>query len=269
MGLAFGDYGSCGVECTGPARDIERRQSAFDAQRTLTTAQSVLIVGGGAVGVELCGELANKKCILATTELVPDLPVKDKVLRSLQSRGVQVHFARARRLSEHTYDVGGEEIEVDACLWCFGGRPQTAFLPSDLLDDRGFVAIDPYRRSLKFPQMYACGDVASKSDGQRLASYAHIEGEYVAHHILASLRGREISPYSPPPRFVALSLGPRDGCFVYDSIAFPMPGFLVPWLKGLIEAWFIRLLPMPYALLSLLPGDVTARTWSKRPRTVS
>ena len=51
---------------------------------------------------------------------------------------------------------------------------------------------------------------------------------------------------------------------LYDSVPFTaVPGFLIPYLKTIIEKWFIRLLPMPYAVLKLLPGDEAARAWGK------
>jgi len=115
--------------------------------------------------------------------------------------------------------------------------------------------------------VFAVGDVAAKPDAQRLASYAHFEGEYVAKFILSDVHQTHLGPYAPPPRMVALSLGPRDGAFVYDTLHVSLfPGFLVPVLKTVIELWFIRLMPMPYAILRLLPGDHAARLWSKPPR---
>ena len=48
-----------------------------------------------------------------------------------------------------------------------------------------------------------------------------------------------------------------------------MPGVAVPRIKAVIEKWFVRLLPMPYALLRLLPGDAAARRWSKPARAKS
>ena len=115
------------------------------------------------------------------------------------------------------------------------------------------------------PEVFAVGDVAAKPDAQRLASYAHLEGEYVGG-ALASLAtgGGPPAPYEAPPRLVCLSLGAYDGAFVYDSVVLPVPGFSVPLLKTAIEKWFIRLLPMPYAVLRLLPGDASARAWSKK-----
>lgn len=256
----------------------DRLESLRRVSTELDAASSVLVVGGGAVGVEICGELAcrGKQVTLATntSELVTDCPVaiRTKVLSALKAKGVAVRFdCRASQIGDKKYALQGdteEIIDADECLWCFGAKPRTEFCTQFLgCDHRGFVLIDPdTRRCTSDSRCYAAGDVAAKPDAQRLASYAHLEGEFVAHQIIAELsQVAPPRPYTAPPRFVALSLGPRDGAFIYDSLPFPIPGFLVPWLKLVIENWFIRLLPMPYAILKLLPGDHAARIWAKDP----
>jgi NADH dehydrogenase FAD-containing subunit len=280
--------------------DLEgRTQELQNWSKTLAAAKSVLIVGGGAVGVELAAEIAcrkdrdkSAKITLATaaTELVADLPEKSRVRahETLLAMGVDVLFeCRAKPVGcvkacgagkfELTQNKGSTtNVDVDAAIFCFGGPPNTAWLASSSKEDaelvkmdaRGFVERDDSLRcAAEF--VYVVGDAAAKPDAQRLASFAHFEGEYVAHAIIARKRNKaKPVPYYPPPRMVALSLGPRDGVFVYDGYTIPIPGFLVPLLKAAIEAWFVRLLPMPYALLSILPGDLSARMWTKPPKNV-
>lgn len=263
-------------------RLTDRLESLRRVSSELDAASSVLVVGGGAVGVEICGELAcrGKQVTLATntSELVGDCPVtiRTKVVSALKAKGVTIYFdCRASQIGDKEYSLEGdtqETIHADECLWCFGARPHTEFCTKYLAcDDRGFLVIDAdTRRCTAKARCYAAGDVASKPDAQRLASYAHLEGEFVAHQIIAELsQVAPPRPYIAPPRFVALSLGPRDGAFIYDSLPFPIPGVLVPWLKLVIENWFIRLLPMPYAILKLLPGDQAARIWAKEPPSKS
>lgn len=261
------------------AKKTDRLNALRATSERIEKASSVLVIGGGAVGVEICGEIVaadpSKKVVLATldSELVPDCPkaTRDKAKSALEAKGVRIITGRmVKTIEDGEYMIGEEEkLSVDACVWCFAGKPNTKFESSWLqLDKRGFVAIDPgTRRCLGNTKgkCFAVGDVASKPDAQRLASYAHLEGEYVAHQIIADFHGSSPpASYVAPPRLVALSLGPRDGAFVYDSVPFTaVPGFLIPYLKTIIEKWFIRLLPMPYAVLKLLPGDEAARAWGK------
>ena len=79
---------------------------------------------------------------------------------------------------------------------------------------RAFSALSDVRSS----PVFAVGDAAAKPDAQRLASYAHLEGEYVAAAVAADAAGAPPpAPYAPPPRLVCLSLGAYDGAFVYDA----------------------------------------------------
>lgn len=58
---------------------------------------------------------------------------------------------------------------------------------------------------------------AGGGGAQRLASYAHLEGEYAAARIVATATATLPPPaYEPPPRLVALSLRAYDGAFIYD-----------------------------------------------------
>lgn len=49
-----------------------------------------------------------------------------------------------------------------------------------------------------------------------------------------------------------VSLGPFDGIFTYDDRILAT-GIVAAAIKALTEFWFVRLLPIPYALLRLLP----------------
>ena len=103
--------------------------------------------------------------------------------------------------------------------------------------------------------VYAVGDVAAKPPAQQLGSFAHWEAEFVAAHLKATWRGRDraaAAPYTPPPQLVNVSLGPRDGVFLYDG-AILFTSLPAAALKAATQAWFTRLLPIPYALLRRLP----------------
>jgi len=270
---------ACGCSYPAPIREAvdaadqtraRRLARIASAEATLGGAGAVLVVGGGAVGVEVAAELATsgpRSVTLATAapELLPDMPAETRGAArvALRALGVEMLFeTRCDRVAPAADPAGGafelksaggvESRTFDACVRCFGARPQTAWLDGFCARDaRGFVVVDDRGRCAvgDAENVWAAGDCAAKPDAQRLASYAHFEGEYVAGCILAAAAGSaQPEPYAPPPRLVALSFGPRDGAFAYDAKPVPVPGALVPWLKTVIEHWFIRLLPMPDAV---------------------
>lgn len=61
-----------------------------------------------------------------------------------------------------------------------------------------------------------------------------------------------------------VSLGPWDGIFTYDDRVLAT-GLIAAAIKAITEFWFVKLLPIPYAVLRLLPrlrpttlGGITA-----------
>ena len=227
---------------------LDRRAQLAGAQRELGDASSVLVVGGGAVGVEVAGELAANHTVTLTareSELVRDLPeaARRYALEALRSKNVRVK-------------LNGEEERgsFDARVACYGARPRTGWLATFVdRDARGFVRVDDRFRT-SVDNVWAAGDCVAKDADQYLAAYAHFEGEYVAAAVCAEITGRAPpDPYVAPARIVALALGPDDGVLCYGRVVV-LRGRAVPWVKALVERWVVRLWPLPYELFRRLPA---------------
>ena len=227
---------------------LDRREQLVEAQSLYRDASSVLIVGGGAVGVEVAGELAAHHTVTLAareSELVGDLPeaARRYALEALRSKKVRVQLSATE-----------ERGSFDAHIKCYGARPRTAWL-ADFVDRdaRGFVRVDGRcRTSVK--NVWAAGDCVAKDAKQYLAAYAHFEGEYVASMVASEILGKAPpGAYVPPPRIVALALGPDDGVLCYGRFVV-LSGRVVPWVKALVERWAVRLWPLPYELFRRLPA---------------
>ncbi|MCX8188487.1 MAG: dihydrolipoyl dehydrogenase [Nitrososphaeria archaeon] len=139
--------------------------------------ESILIVGGGAIGVEFASALSklDVKVILVEVmnQLLPgfDRDVSRYLLRSLSRLGVKVYTSAL--LSKASYTDGdveakislpnGEEvIRVEKVLVAAGRRPSPIAGLKDagvLLDSRDHILVDEFLRS-NVPNIYAVGDVA-------------------------------------------------------------------------------------------------------------
>ena len=227
----------------------DRRAQLAGAQSELRDASSVLVVGGGAVGVEVAGELAANHTVTLTAredELVRDLPeaARRYALEALRSKNVRVE------LSKHEEERGSFDARVE----CYGARPRTGWLATFVdRDARGFVRVDGrYRTSVA--NVWAAGDCVAKDADQYLAAYAHFEGEYLALMVASEIFGSAPpGAYIPPARIVALALGPDDGVLCYGRVVV-LRGRAVPWVKALVERWVVRLWPLPYELFRRLPA---------------
>ena len=226
----------------------DRRAQLAGAQRLYRDASSVLVVGGGAVGVEVAGELAANHTVTLTAredELVRDLPeaARRYALEALRSKNVRVELS--------CEEASGS---FDAHIKCYGARPRTGWLATFVdRDARGFVRVDGrYRTSMK--NVWAAGDCVAKDADQYLAAYAHFEGEYVASMVASEILGSAPpGAYVAPARIVALALGPDDGVLCYGRVVV-LRGRAVPWVKALVERWVVRLWPLPYELFRRLPA---------------
>jgi NADH dehydrogenase FAD-containing subunit len=169
-----------------------------------------LVVGGGVVGVELAGELASaapgKTVRLAHrgSRLMEGLAPRASAvaLKHLAALGVEVllNTADARPLAgEVVYETVSPEVN-------------TGFLPPELLDSRGRVAVGPGLQVTGRPTWYALGD-ASAVDDPKHGANAAAQGAYVAAHLLAGLAAspRPVKPYPTGKLLAVVPIGRTHG----------------------------------------------------------
>lgn len=147
---------------------------------TLGEAVTVAVVGGGPTGVSVADNLARRggsevHLFHGGDEPLPGYHPKARrwITGRLRDDGVQVHPGhradlpagfRGDELTSGTirWTTGQEPFEADAILWAVGGvRPHSGFLPTDVLDDDGFVVVDEHLQVAGHPEVFAVGDVAA------------------------------------------------------------------------------------------------------------
>lgn len=143
----------------------------FDMQ---TVPESIIVFGGGYVGLELgqgCARLGSRVAIVEPGPriLSHEEPGATAVLhQALEDDGIAIHINSAAERVE--YDGAfrvvldtGEELRAAALLVATGRRPNTDALEADEtgveLDDRGYVRVDEHLRTA-CPGIFALGDVA-------------------------------------------------------------------------------------------------------------
>ncbi|MBW8711830.1 MAG: FAD-dependent oxidoreductase, partial [Mycobacterium sp.] len=152
-------------------------------------------------------------------------------------------FACDRITSEPVHwSTGQPPASADAVLWATGRvRPNTDWLPSELLDERGFVRVTPELRVPGHAGVFAVGDVAA-TDPLRSSARNRADG-LLANNIRAEFAGRPLRSYRPPKRRWGSVLGPqRDGLEVFapNGRAFTFPAWSFDRvLMPLIVRWGI------------------------------
>ncbi|KAJ8107622.1 hypothetical protein OPT61_g8738 [Boeremia exigua] len=183
------------------ATDRAALEAVYDAfQKELKAAKTVVIGGGGPVGVETAGEVAEilngRPGFMAAGPKNPKAQVTlvcgDKkllpVLREsialtaegfLKKLGCNVTYntrvisatktSEAQNAKTRVELSNGETIEADIYIDATGTRPNTSFLPKEWLDNRNKVSCNPQTLRVEHesagPRVYALGDVGSYTRG--------------------------------------------------------------------------------------------------------
>lgn len=254
------------VISTGVSNGFWRRptlQSADDVAADLKTAHdrlaaahSVIVIGGGAAAVSTAGNLAttwpDKRIDLYFPHERPLLEYHPRTWERLQRRmtglGIGLHgghravipdgFGCDEITSEPVqWSTGQPPATADAVIWAVGRvRPNTGWLPPEMLDEQGFVKVTPELRVCGHERVFAIGDVAA-TDPLRASARARADG-MLAHNVRAALDGGELKTYTPPKRRWGSVLGIQpDGLEVFapNGQAFKFPAWsidrvLMPWI---------------------------------------
>ncbi|GIN91520.1 dihydrolipoyl dehydrogenase [Siminovitchia terrae] len=160
--------------------------------------KSLVVIGGGYVGIELGSTYANFGTEVTIIEGTKDIlggfekQMTSLVKRNLKKKNVNVVTnAQAKGVEETdqgvkvTYAAKGEEqtIEADYVLVTVGRKPNTDELGLEQvgvkIDDKGLIAVDKQLRS-NVSSIYAIGDIV---EGPKLAHKASYEGKIAAEVI--------------------------------------------------------------------------------------
>ncbi len=163
--------------------------------------KSLVIIGGGVIGLELGTVWAKLGTKVTVVEMMPQLlPGTDPdivavVAKRLGKLGVDVHTsARAKGAvvtggsAKVTFEVGGQEQTVDAdrVLVAVGFRPNSENLGLEAagvkLDAKGFVPVDAMMRT-NVPTVYAIGDLVGPPFlAHRASKQGEVAAEVIAGH---------------------------------------------------------------------------------------
>ncbi|MFA1702774.1 FAD-dependent oxidoreductase [Mycobacterium intracellulare] len=228
------------------------------AHDRLAAAESVIVVGGGAAAVSSALNMAttwpDKRIDLyfpGESALQEYHPRTWRRIRArLSELGVGVHpghravigegFAGDELTDEPVrWSTGQPPADADAVLWAVGRvRPNTGWLPPELLDERGFVRVTPDLRVPGQRGVFALGDVAATDP---LRSSARNRGDaLVARNVLAEFAGRPLRTYRAPTRRWGSLVGIQPNgleVFLPSGHAFRFPSWSV---ERVVMPWFVR-----------------------------
>ncbi len=225
--LASADLGSLSAGDDVPgAREHAKKLKPIDAALELDRARGggdLLVVGGGAAGVEialcLTARRARRATLVERGTLVPagaSPALARAILRLLAERGIELRSSEsvARLEADRALLASGVVVPFTTCVWATGARPSDLLRSSGAaLDEQGFLAVHDTLQSTSHPELFAAGDCAGFVSGQHVPKagvHSVREGPVLAHNLFAHLAGELLRAYRAQRGFLAL-LNAGDG----------------------------------------------------------
>ncbi len=189
--LASGSYAK-----TLPGLEIDGTKvlTSYEAQLLDRVPQSVIVLGGGVIGVEFASVYRSFGAEVTVVEALPRLvPAEDEACskmleRAFRKRKIAFKTGTPFEKVEHTDSgvkvtlQGGETLEAEILLVAVGRGPVTEGLgyeEAGVKMDRGFVLADERLRT-NVPNVYALGDIVP---GLQLAHRGFQQGIFLAEDI--------------------------------------------------------------------------------------
>ena len=201
--------GSVPKSLPGLELDGERVISSDEALRYGRVPSSVIILGGGVIGVEFASVWRSFGADVTIVEMLPQLlPLEDEssaklLQRAFRRRGIGFELGARFESVKHTDSgvtvtlAGGKTLDAELLLVAVGRGPVSADLGYEQAGvemERGYVKVDEYCRT-SVPTISAVGDLIATP---QLAHVGFAEGILVAERI----GGLEVHPidYDGVPR---------------------------------------------------------------------
>lgn len=180
------------------------RDSIPQSQKAIADAKRIVIGGGGPVGVELAGEIADaypSKTVTLVTDksrIVHLLKEKvsseaSKMLRTLKVNirtNVRVqgsHFDKEKR--EYVVELSdGTSIKTGLYIPAVGILPNNSFIPAEFLSEGGWVKVDANLGVVGLPSAYALGDIIETSN-TKIAAVTKDQSKTVVGNLAVDING--------------------------------------------------------------------------------
>ncbi|MBS3781770.1 MAG: FAD-dependent oxidoreductase [Candidatus Thermoplasmatota archaeon] len=207
--------------------------SSLMIHERLERSESVLIVGGGLIGVEVASELAadtdKKICLVHPhSRLIERNPVSASKYaeRFLNERNVRLIFNdKVVTNEDNFYTEDDEMIKADIAIWCGGLGFDVSFLhgfDGSIFSDHGGLKVDRYLRLEEHDKIFVGGDITSVSE-EKTGHNADRHARLIYQNIIKHSKGKRLSKYQTKEFPLLISLGRKDGIFTFRSFSFAGP----------------------------------------------
>lgn len=254
-------------------------QSTDDAEKL--RAGHMVVVGAGATGTELAGELSlytrdlcqqhgvapsyvTIELVETAPQVMPKLP--DAASRRIERRlrDLQVNILTNRRVvsaENGRVCLRGMEIETDTVIWCAGVRANQLYARIGAFETnaKGAVSVDTHLRARGRTDIFIPGDGAATPHAG-WAQTALRDGRFVADAVAASIRGRRLPVYRPRSPYSVVPVGPGWAAAILGR--FHLYGRVGWWIRRLADfRVYLAVLPFRKACAAFWSGHAQQRAY--------
>ncbi|KAM7191714.1 hypothetical protein V8F20_009191 [Naviculisporaceae sp. PSN 640] len=246
----------------------------------LKTAKTVLIAGGGAVGIETAGEIGvafpQIEITLASgASKLLERPGNAKLSAQAEAylrNHLQTKVINDLKVTSTSGGGDGPTIvtlsdgsthTVDLYIDCTGGKPNSQFLPESWLDASGrVIKKDPYFRARgssdstnDAEDVYIVGDIVADSENSiwELEAHVPVVGTAIGNDIAAKIGQAGKAPaqreFKPIKGVMMVPIGPTGGV-----------GQVLGWT---VPSWFVKVTKAKSFLIDLLDVYAMGEKWKK------
>lgn len=212
----------------------EREASFLETGMEMANANSVLIIGGGPVGVELAGEIKSKwpekevNMIQGADRLLDQFSEKmsQRAMDVLEELGVKVETGKMLSHTERNSwkDDSGKTFSADLVIPAVGIDLNTGWITGVEKTDRGAVVVESDLRLKNQKNVFAVGDINDVPE-VKIGALAGRQAVLTAKNILRLIADSdaELKAYKPSPPVGLVTLGWKKGAV---QVPFGHPHFL-------------------------------------------
>ncbi|MDE2621648.1 MAG: FAD-dependent oxidoreductase [Betaproteobacteria bacterium] len=237
-----------------PLNEFIQKWQAVVGMASKRKSFSVVVVGGGAAGVELALAVQyalNKQCGKTRVALVAsekgllaahDSQVSEVIRKLLRQRGIELYETIARGVKGGLLLGDGLRLFPDVIIAATGSAAPDWIRRSNLeVDGNGFVVVDATLSSISHRDVFAAGDICVRADTDMARSGVHAvkAGPVLAHNLAAFLNAEALTCYHPRKNSLyLLATGPKNAVVSWGK--FTGAGRLAWHWKNWIDQRYMR-----------------------------
>jgi len=237
-----------------PMDKLYKRWKEFLAKKYKNRKKAVTIVGGGLGGLELAfavKESLEKEAVLHEITVIERGKILKYETDNLNKKLTKFLLAKKIKIIENINILrfnnnkillsDGTNIHSDFTIMTAGAHPYTWIEKSGIPCNEGFIVVDSYLKSSKFPFLYAAGDCAhlDSSPRPKAGVFAVRAGPYLFHNIISVFENRAPRKFFPQRNHLKLiSIGGQKA--ISSGRGFQFSGNTIWRWKNFIDKKFME-----------------------------